>query len=279
MIRILTDTTSDISLSQAAKMLVDIVPLSVTFGDKTYREAYEMSMDEFYARLVEASELPKTSQPPPTEFLPYFQAAKLVGDAVICILLSSKVSGTCQSAAIAKAAADYENIYIINSHSAVVGLRLLVEKAVEMRAEGIAAEEIVSELESLKKKIKFYAIADTLEYIFKGGRLSRTTMLAGTLLGVKPVLELKEGALEPVGKARGTEKAYEVVCVEMEKGPAIDYGYPVYFGYTMEPVKTDVLQRKVMSRFAFSKSLTFPVGSVIGAHAGPGVCIVVYVTK
>lgn len=279
MIRILTDTTSDLSMAEAAKMLIDMVPLSVTFGTKTYREGYELSMDEFYANLISVKDTVKTSQPPPAEFLHFFQAAKIAGDTVICILLSKGLSGTYQSAHVAKAAADYDKIYIINSNNATLGMRILLSRAVQMRAEGAVAEEIVKEIEWMKGKLRLYALPATLEYVYRGGRLSKTAMLAGTMLGIIPLVELREGVLEVVGKVRGRSKLYEYTCSEMEKGQAIDYNYPVYFGYAMERKGADELRSCVMDRFSFKSGETHPIGSVLGAHAGPGTCIVVYMVK
>ena len=173
MLRVLTDSTADLPAALAQRMQVEIIPLQVTFENcETYRDGLDLSPDEFYERLSECHKLPSTSQPSPEAFEKAFQDAKDAGDEVIAILLSSKISGTYQSAQIAASLVDHDKIYLIDGLSATLGNQLLVRLAVELRDEGRPAGEIVSILEEEKHKVRLLAVVDDLKYFRKGGRLS-----------------------------------------------------------------------------------------------------------
>jgi DegV family protein with EDD domain len=278
-VRIITDSTSDISLEQAKKMGISIVPLKVIFGDKEYREGIEISMDAFYSRLAEAEKLPTTSQPSPDDFLVHFNQAKEAGDSVVVILIASKLSGTYQSAVIARDMAEYSRIFIIDSLNTITGLRLLINHAVTLRNRGVSADCIADTIESLKEKVVLLAVVDTLEYLYKGGRLSKSSAILGSLLNFKPVITLKDGAIGVVGKERGTNKAIARILDAIDETGAIDSTYPVYFGYTFENSKTLVLQEKVTEKYRLEDYKMFPVGCVVGTHVGPGACVITYIKK
>lgn len=278
-IRIITDSTSDIDLLEADRMGITIVPLKVIFGDKEYREGIEITIDSFYPKLIAADKLPTTSQPSPDDFLKHFIEAKEAGDDAIVILVSGKLSGTLQSANIAKEIADYSNIYIVDSFNAIMGLRILVEEAVKMRNEGVNVREIVARLEELRERIVLLAMVDTLEYLQKGGRLSKTSAILGTLLKFKPIITLKNGTIELAGKERGIRKGIDRILSLMEEFGDIDTAYPTYFGFSAEDSKGVLLRDKVKEKFEIGDSRMLPVGCVIGTHAGPGAGAVVYVRK
>ena len=178
-IRIITDSTSDINPKEAEKMGITVIPLKVLFGEKEYREGIEITMDDFYKKLSEADKLPTTSQPSPEEFLEHFQQAKETGDSVIVLLIASKFSGTLQSATIAKDMVEYEDIHIIDSLTTITGLRLLVEHTITMREQKREVAEIVETINQLKERIVLLAMVDTLEYLHKGGRLSKSSLFLG----------------------------------------------------------------------------------------------------
>ncbi|NLK76003.1 MAG: DegV family protein [Clostridiales bacterium] len=278
-IRIITDSTSDIDLAQAKKMGITIVPLKVIFGDREYREGIEITLDNFYPKLISADKLPTTSQPSPDDFLKHFIEAKEAGDSVIVILVSGKLSGTLQSANIAKEIADYSNIFIVDSFNAIMGLRILVEEAVKMRDEGAPVSKIIASLEDLRERIVLLAMVDTLEYLHKGGRLSKTSALLGTLLKFKPIITLKNGMIDLAGKERGLRKGIDRIITLIEEAGPIDKTYPTYFGFTAEDSKCILLRDKVMEKFHIGASKVLPVGCVIGTHAGPGAAAIVYVRK
>ncbi len=278
-IRIITDSTSDISREQAEALNITLVPLKVIFGDHEYKEGVEITIDGFYEKLVQSEKLPTTSQPAPDDFLKYFNEAKAAGDSVIIMLIAGKLSGTVQSATIAKDMADYEDIYIIDSNTAITGLRILVEYAVKMRAEGKGAAEIAATIESLKDRVVLLAMVDTLEYLHKGGRLSKSSAILGTLLKFKPVITLKDGAIGVVGKERGVNKGIAKILESINEFGEIDLTYPVNLGYTAEDSKCILLKEKLEEKYKSKNFRMFPVGCVVGTHVGPGACVLTYIKK
>lgn len=278
-IRIITDSTSDINYSEAKQMGISVIPLKVLFGDKEYREGIDINMEVFYKKLVEADKLPTTSQPAPDDFIGFYKEAKEVGDSVIVILIASKFSGTLQSAMIAKDIVEYEDIHIIDSNTSITGLRLLVEEAIKLRNQSVEVKEIVDILKELKDRIVLLAMVDTLEYLHKGGRLSKSSTILGTLLKFKPILQVKDGAIGVLGKERGTNKGIAKVLELMDEVGEIDHDYPVYFGYTAEDDKGLLLKDKATEKYGLTSTNLYPVGCVVGAHAGPGAAIVTYISK
>ena len=278
-VRIITDSTSDISAAQAKDLKVTVIPLKVIFGDKEYKEGVDISIEGFYDKLVKSEKLPTTSQPSPDEFLTSFLEAKEAKESVIVLLIAGKLSGTLQSAMIAKGLAEYEDIHIIDSQTTIMGLRFLVEHAVKLSGEGMSAKDIVSHLEELKERIVLLAMVDTLEYLHKGGRLSRSSAILGSLLKFKPIIQVKDGVIHVVGKERGTNKAITKVLELIKEFGDIDDHYPVYFGYTAEDSKAKQLMESVKQSFALTETSLHPVGCVVGTHAGPGACVITYIRK
>lgn len=278
-IRIITDSTSDISIEEAKKLDITLVPLKVIFGDKEYKEGVEISIGGFYEKLVKADKIPTTSQPAPDDFLQYFMQAKEAGDSIIVMVIAGKLSGTLQSATIAKEMADYSDIYIIDSNTTTSGLRILVEHAVKLKNEGKSVSEIFDVINKLKERVVLLAIVDTLEFLYKGGRLSKSSAILGSLLNFKPIINLKDGAIGVVGKERGTNKAIVKVMETMDGFGKIDRNYPVNLGYTAEDSKCILLKEKLVERFSIQDMKMYPVGCVIGTHAGPGACVITYVKE
>ena len=280
MVRIITDSTSDILPAEAARLGIDRVPLKVIFGDTAYLEGIDLSMEEFYRRLAAATTLPTTSQPGPADFLPAFEAVRDAGDSAVVILLSGALSGTVQSAVIAKEMAVYDPIYIVDSRTTILGLRLLVEYALRLRETGMDAAAIAATLEEAKRRVVLLATLDTLDYLYMGGRLSRAGKIAGTLLNFKPVITLKDGKLEVVGKGRGVPRAIETIFDAMDKLPEPDTTTaPIYFGYTAVTDKVELLREEACRRYGFPRYDLYPVGCVIGTHAGPGACVITYLAQ
>ena len=273
MIRILTDSTADFSMADAAALGVAVVPLTVSFGDAHYQDGIDLPLERFYDMLAAADKLPTTSQPSPELFLSHFLAAKAAGDTVICVLLSAALSGTCQSAEIAKEEAEYDNIYIVDSRSATLGLQLLVRRAVQRVAEGFSAMDIVADLETARTHLRVYAVVDTLKYLHKGGRLSGAVAIAGGLLGIKPVLSLDaRGKLGMVDKARGMPGAYVAIFKGIDRCGGIDEAWPVVVGYSGSPKGVGPFACYVTQNLHLQKPMVQAIGTVIGTHAGPGAC-------
>lgn len=275
-IKIITDSTSDISQEEAKKLDVSIVPLKVIVGDNQYDEGVDISIEEFYPILESSKTLPTTSQPTPTQFLPYFEEAKKAGDDVIVLLLSSKISGTVQSATLAKNMAEYDRIHIIDTLNASMGLRLLVEYAVNMRAEGKTADEIVSVLDEARHRLVLLAMVDTLEYLQKGGRLGKGAATMGSLLRIKPIVTLNQGSLEMLAKARGLKNGNKILSEQIAKAQGLDPNVPVYLGYTRDKEQVMDFKAQAIRDHHLDKIEIHPVGCVIGTHTGPGAVILVF---
>lgn len=271
--RIIVDSTSD--LASEIKGQVSVVPLTVNFGEKEYADGVTIDHKTFYEMLIESNVHPTTSQATPDAFV---QEYKKVGDeGAVVITVSSKLSGTYQSAVIA--ANDYNNIYVVDSGSVAIGGGILVERALQLSNEGLSAQEIVSHLEEEKKKIVIVALVDTLEYLKRGGRVSKTVAFAGAVLNIKPVLSVVDGEIEILGKARGSKMGNNLLVQEIEKAGGVDFTKPVLLGYT--GLSDDLLLKYIEdSKHIWDKGLKEVrytiVGSVIGTHAGPGAVAVAF---
>ena len=273
--RIIVDSTAD--LMPEYKSRVSVVPLTVHFGEEEYIDGVTIDHKTFYEKLIESDVLPSTSQATPDAFMKEFEKAKTAGEAAVVITLASKFSGTYQSAMIA--AADYENIYVVDSASAAMGSGILVELAFRLLDEGKSAEEIAAILEEEKKKIVIVALVDTLEYLKKGGRISKTVAFAGTVLNIKPVLSVVDGEINMLGKARGSKMGNNLLVQEIDKAGGIDFSKPVLLGYS--GISDALLQKYIEdSRYIWEGNLKevryTTVGSVIGTHAGPGAVVVAF---
>ncbi len=279
MIKIITDSTSDIDIEYAKTLKIEIVPLKVIIDGKDYKDRIDLQPSNFYELLEKSSVLPTTSQPSPQDFLDLYEDAKNQGDSIIVITLSSQVSGTYQSACIAKDLADYNNIYVIDSFNATQGLRLIVEKAVKLRNEGKSVQEIVNIIEEYKHRVHILAVVDTLEYFYKGGRLSKTSATMGTLLKFKPIVGLEDGKLVLISKARGTQKAISKIIDIIHEIGDIDLNEPICIGYTGNDDGLDKFEDILKNEFHFSNPSHGFVGPVIGTHAGPGARLIAYISQ
>ena len=273
--RIIVDSTAD--LMPEFKSRVHTVPLTVNFGDEEYIDGVTIDHKTFYEKLIESDVLPTTSQATPDAFIKEFEKAKEAGEAAVVITLASKFSGTYQSATIA--ADDYENIYVVDSGSATMGSGILVELAFKLLDEGKNAEEIAAILEEQKKKIIIVALVDTLEYLKKGGRISKAVAFAGGVLNIKPVLSVIDGEINMLGKARGSKMGNNLLVQEIDKAGGIDFSKPVLLGYS--GISDALLQKYIEdSRYIWEGNLDevryTTVGSVIGTHAGPGAVVVAF---
>ena len=276
--RIIVDSTAD--LMPDYKKRVNIVPLTVNFGDTEYIDGVTIDHKTFYEKLVESDVLPTTSQATPDAFMKEFDKVKEAGESAVVITLASKFSGTYQSAVIA--AEDYDNIYVVDSTSCAMGSGILVELAFRLLDSGMSAEEIAKTLEEEKKKIIIVALVDTLEYLKKGGRVSKTVAFAGTLLNIKPVISVTDGEINMLGKARGSKMGNNLLVEEIKKAGGVDFSKPVLLGYSGI---SDALLLKYIedSKHIWEGNLDevryTTVGSVIGTHAGPGAVVVAFFKK
>ena len=278
-IRIITDTPSDISFDEAKEMNIDLVPLKINVDGESYREGIDISVDQFYQMLETSKVLPTTSTPSPDDFLTYFEEAKEAGDDVVVLTLASALSGTYQCAILAKDMADYPNIHVIDSEQATLGEMVLVRYATKLRDEGKSVQEIVDTIEASKKKVVLLAVLDTLEYLHKGGRLPKSVAIAGGLLKIKPMITLKDGSVEVVGKSRGIKASIKNLLAEIEKYPEFDAAAPIVYGYTASSDQCETFKEKADEKFNLKDTKMYPIGSVIGTHAGPGAFAIGFLHK
>ena len=278
-IRIITDSSADFYRATAKRRQVEIISMAVQFGNASFLAGKTITNDVFYTLLKEGRENPTTSQPTPAEFLRVFEEAKAAGDQVVAVLISSVLSGTVQSAQIAKGMCEYEDIYIVDSLSATAGIQILVNLACKLRDSGLPAPGIAQELERLKGRIRIFAVLDTLEYLRRSGRLSGFQAGLGAMTKLKPVITVRDGAVSIAAKAFGTSAAVKQLQKFLLQYP-VDDAYPSYFLYTDDKEREELLlpalreQGKLPLRLHYSS-----VGPTIGTHIGPGALGMAYIER
>ena len=270
-IKILTDSAADILPSEAEELGITVIPLIVTINGQDYKDVVEMSHDEYYKILPTCKELPTTSQISPSTYEDYFGTMVEAGDTVIAITLSSRVSGTYQSACIA--AEEYDGkVLVVDSMNATVGQRVIVYRAVELLKEGKSAEEIVEILNKEKDHVRLLAVIDTLEYLKKSGRISATTAFVGGVLNIKPVVAIVDGQVVMVGKARGSKNGSNLLRKMIEEGPGVDFNKPYVIGYSgsSDRMLVDYVEDNAdLWKTQIKEIPSCRVGAVIGTHVGP----------
>lgn len=277
-VKIIIDSTTD--LLPQIKEQVEVVPLTVRFGEDEYIDGVNIDHKMFYEKLIESDEVPTTSQATPNAFIPYFDKIKEAGDSAVVITLSQKLSGTYQSAVIA--AQDYDNIYVVDSSTVTIGAGILVEHALSLVKSGLSAKDIAQKLEEEKERVIVAAMLDTLEYLKKGGRISASVAFVGGVLNIKPVISIDKGEIVMLGKARGSKQGNNLLAQEIEKAGGVDFDKPVLLGYSG---LSDTLLHKFIedSKDLWNQSKESlnisPIGAVIGTHAGPGAVAVAFFKK
>ena len=278
-IRIITDSAADFDPAVAKRRQVDIVPMTVLFGDASFLAGKNLSNEVFYQLLKAGKENPSTSQPAPAAFLRHFEAARDAGDQVVVILLSGSLSGTLQSAEIAKELCGYEDIYIVDSRTATAGMQILVNFACKLRRSGLPAPGIAAEVEKLKDKVRIYAVMDTLEYLRRGGRLSGFEAGLGAMAKLKPTITVQDGAVRIAGKSFGMAAGVKHLMKMLEEHP-IDDDFPSYFLYSDDKSREDLLLPKLKEAGKLPQRLHYcGVGAAIGTHIGPGALGMAYIER
>ena len=280
MVRIITDSAADFEPFELEKLNIACIPLKVMLGEEEYEENVNLSKDQFFDLLASTGATPKTSQPSPHILMDLFADTKKAGDEAVYITLSSALSGTFQTAAMTCEDMDCESLHVVDSLNATGGQRLIVEYAVRLRDEGKSAKEIVAALEEVRDKIVLFACIDTLEYLYRGGRISQTVYKLGTMAQVKPIIRVsEEGAIEVPAKAMGMRKGMDQLCkrVELQK-PSSDHNF--YVMYTADRTIGQALAQKVAAMgIEVPEERIIQVGAGIGSHIGPNACGIVYVAE
>ena len=272
-IRIITDSGSDIRQDTAAKWGITVLPLTVRFGDEEYLDDVTLPADELYRRMSETGELPKTSQVPPYEYEKAFAKAVENGDTVICITLSSGLSGCYQSAYLA--AQEFGGkVSVVDSLNVCASQYVLVRYAEGLVRMGKTHEEIVQRLERNKKRLHVIALVDTLDYAYKGGRLSLAAKVAGGLLKVKPVITAdEEGKVRILGKARGQKKGFELLTEMVQNTGGIDFSLPVCMSYSgLSDANMQEFMKDQAALFEGKENSVYKMqfGATVGTYSGPG---------
>ena len=275
-----SNVDSTVDMPERMKDRFRIVPLTVHFGAEEYIDGVTIDKHRFFERLVESDELPTTSLATPAAFDAIFSDVAAVGDSAVVVTIASKFSGTYQSACIA--AAEYDNIYVVDSKSAAIGSGILAEYALECADKGMDAKTIAETLEKKRDEICLVALLDTLEYLKKGGRISKTVAFAGGLLNIKPVITVVDGEIQVIGKARGSKQGNNLLVQKIHESGGIDFDEPILLGYSG---LSDIYLKKYVedSRDIWQDRVetldTTLICSVIGTHAGPGVVAVAFFKK
>ncbi|MBQ7879978.1 MAG: DegV family protein [Clostridia bacterium] len=280
-VRLMIDSASDITKKEADKLGVYFIPMVITIGDKEYFDGVDITANEFYEKLVENAELPKTSQISPYRFEEAFEEITRGGDELVVILLSSKLSGTYDGA---KQAAEKfkDKVFVVDSMSAAIGERLLLDHALRLVKDGLSAKAIAEKLDEVKEKIRIMAVIDTLTYLKKGGRISATTAFAGKLLSVKPVIAVVDGKVKMAGKAMGSRNANNLLNKLVAESGGIDFSMP--FGTIWSGLDSALHDKYVRdSAHLWQNEVDevpkYPIGATIGTHVGPGAVGVAFFAK
>ena len=271
MIRILTDSASDILPAEAEQLGVTVIPLNVTLEDGTVlRDGVDMTPSAYYEILAGCRKLPTTSQPSPELFENFFLEAAAAGDEVIGIFLSHALSGTYQCAKLAADMANVDNVLFVDSGHVCLSEALLVRLAVQLRDSGKTAGQIAATLEHAKEHLHLVAAIDDLKYLRKGGRLPAAVAVAGGMLGIKPLITIQDGKVAMAGKARGLPGAYVALFKKVEEMGGITPAFQALAGYTVSPREVTPIQTYLRDNLQQEDLLVRQIGCVIGTHAGPG---------
>jgi len=277
-VQFIVDSAADILPQECTEQGIVHLPLKVVFGETEYADAVDMTHQEFYEKLIESDILPTTCQIPPVEFAGAYEKVVAAGDTAVVVTLSGKLSGTYQSAMIA--AEDYPGkIFVVDSRCVSLGQRILVQYGLTLRDQGMDAGEIAAELDVQKEKIRVMALLDTLEYLKKGGRISATVALAGSLLSIKPVIAVDDGAVALVGKARGSRQGNNLLRQMVVQCGGINFSRPFCLAYS--GLSDSLLQKYIADSAELweGKTEKLPiatVGCTIGTHVGPGAVAVAF---
>ena len=278
-VRIVTDSGIDVPGGSDPRLTV--VPLGITFGTTTYADGLDLTNDRFYELLIESDELPKTSQATPFMFHEALAPICEAGDEAVVITLSSKLSGTYQSAV--TAASELEGVYVVDSKNVTIGQTILVQYALRLVDEGLGAAEIAEKVAAAADRVCLLALLDTLEFLRRGGRIPKSVGMIGEVLSIKPVVGVEDGEVVMLGKARGSKNGRNQLHQQVEKH-GIDFTMPVLLGYTG---LSDKLLRKYLEdnrviwedKVAEEDLPIASVGATIGTHVGPGAIALAFFAK
>lgn len=275
--RIITDSSSDLTPELIAKFGVDLViPMKISIDGQEYLDKVDIQDEPFYRDILpNCQSLPKTSQVTANEYCEIFN--RYPDEELVVMPISSGLSGSYSSACVAREMLGREDIYVVDNKSTALALALMVQIACTRRDEGHSAREIAEEIEALSGRVRVYAVVETLRYLVMGGRLSKAAGLVGSALNLKPIICLKDGTLSAVGKARGTKAAVRLMRELVDANEIIDTDYPVYYAHAFNDEGVGLIQETFAEYPASAPVLT--VGCIVGTHTGPRVSAISFITK
>ncbi len=271
---IVTDSTADLPQGLAEKLEITVVPLTVHFGDEEFKDWVDLDSDSFYGKLKASHIMPRTSQPSPADFEAAYKRLAEGGDSIISLHISAQLSGTYQSAVIARSMMEGSDIEVIDSKVASMALGIVAIEAARAAKEGKTKEEIMSVIYEQLGKVRVFFGVDTLEYLQKNGRIGKAAALLGGLLSVKPLLTLKDGGIIPKEKVRGRAKMVGrlVDIIAEEFGSDVKGKAVIMHGDALDEALK--LKEKIDEKYNFGEVIISSLGAVIGTHTGPGVLAV-----
>ncbi len=281
MVKIIIDSASDISESEAKSKGAVLVSMEINIDGKQYLDGVDLTPHQFFEKLVECTDLPTTSQINEYRWNEVFEKVTANGDEAVVITLSSKLSGT-YSCAVKAAKKFGGKVRVVDSLNASIGERVLLHYALRLLNCGLTVDEIVKELNERKQKIQVLAVLDTLKYLRKGGRVSAAAAIAGEMLSIKPVVSVIKGEVKLVGKAIGSKKGNNLLNQLIEKCGGIDFERPYTLGYS--GLSDDYLKKYLHDSEKLWKGNTdsvpsYLIGSTIGTHVGPNAIAVAFFAK
>lgn len=278
MVRIITDSLCDLTMTHAKELNIDILPLLVRFGEEEFKCGVELSNEEFYEKLETSSAAPSTAAVNPYEFEEVFQKYVDAGDDVVAILFSRHMSATYQSAVIASESVNSERIHLIDCENGAMGQALLIETAVAMREQGLGAVEIAEKITALLPRTMTYIVIDTMEYLKRGGRISKSAALVGGLMRLHPVLQVVADGAKPVDKVKG-KKSCNAWLVQKLKDEVPDSDYKLVIGHSNAPERAENFRQQLMEAGITNEIFITCIGPVVGTHIGPNSLGIGYIKK
>lgn len=268
MIRIITDTLCDLTMEHAEKLNIDILPLTVRFGKEDFKCGIELSNEEFYEKLENSSDNPTSAAVNPYEFEEIFQRYIDAGDDIVAIIFSKFMSATYQSASIAAENINSDRLHLIDCENGAMGQALLIETAVAMRDDGLSADEIAEKITALLPRTKTYIVIDTMEYLKRGGRISKSAALIGGLMRFHPVVQVVADGAKPVDKVKGKKSCNTWLVNKLLENPA-DTSYRLVIGHSNAPERAEAFKEQLTNAGIKNDIFITCIGPIVGTHIGP----------
>ena len=278
MIRIITDSLCDLTMDYAKELNIDILPLTVRFGENDYKCGIDLTNEAFYDKLTNDSNNPTTAAVNPYEFEEIFQKYIDAGDEIVAIIFSKYMSATFQSASIAAENVKSDHLHLIDCENGAMGQTLLIQTAVSMRDEGKSATEIADTIRNLLPKTMTYIVVDSLEYLKRGGRISKSAALIGGLMKLHPVLQVVADGAKPVDKVKGKKSANAWLINKLQEAPA-DTNYKLVIGHSNAPERAESLKEQLREAGVTNEIFITCIGPVVGTHIGPNCLGIGYIEK